>query len=74
MVVSPCPVIVSGGDDETVRVWDANGTEVSVVRISSPVNALAFAGPRTVVGAAVRGLTLLQFEAHASARSAEHGV
>jgi WD40 repeat protein len=60
-------VIVSGGRAGTVRVWDADGTTISSVRIGSRVNALAFAGPGTVVVAANRGLLQLQFEAEAFA-------
>ena len=52
------PVVVSGGDDGTVRVWDEGGAVLSV-RIGSSVMALAFAKLEVVAVAADRGLLLL---------------
>ena len=54
-------MIVSGGDDGTVRVWDAGGGALSTVNIGSGITALAFIDPQTVVVAARLGLLLLQF-------------
>jgi hypothetical protein len=52
---------VSGGHDQTVRMWDTSGNAISSVRISSQINALAVARPGTIVVATRRGLLLLQF-------------
>ena len=53
------PVVVSGGDDQTVRVWSATGGEVLSIAIDSPVRALAMLGAQVLI-AADAGIMALQ--------------
>jgi WD40 repeat protein len=62
-------VIISGAEDGTVRVWDGNGKALSSIGIGSEIHGLASAGGGNVVVATTRGLLLLEFDVHATARS-----
>lgn len=54
-------VIVSGGEDSVVRLWNAQGVALSEVHIGSNVNELTLVEPGTVVVGAKGGLLVIRF-------------
>jgi WD40 repeat protein len=45
------PLMVSGGEDETVRVWNLAGSELCRITVDSPVHAIAARGGTFVLSA-----------------------
>ncbi len=55
--------IVSGSDDNTLRLWDAaTGLGIQVLQVGTPLMDVAY-GPQRLVGAAEDGLLAIEIEA-----------
>jgi sugar lactone lactonase YvrE len=53
-------VVVSGGNDETVRIWDPSGTMTRTLRLGSSVSGIAITDDGTLLVAARAGIAHLR--------------